>query len=110
MHLLLLSACIIATCHITSIHGAGVPKLASNQNGPSELAVPLLDEPACPEIRNLCLTEQHRRLDEQQTLECVQTFLSSQIEALSDQCQHVIWQHTVAFMDDKNVVCISMIC
>lgn len=67
-------------------------------------AVRLIDEPACPEIRSLCSDVPAGGGDEQRTLECVQTFLASQIEALSDECQHAIWRHTLAFMGDKNVV------
>lgn len=63
----------------------------------------LIKEPACPDIRSLC-TNLPQNADDLQTLECVQTFLSSQIEGLSDDCQHAIWKHTTQLLDDRNVV------
>lgn len=53
----------------------------------------LINEPACREIRNLCskLSDDASDLE---ALKCVQTFLTSQIESLSDECQHSIWSHT----------------
>lgn len=53
----------------------------------------LINEPACKEIKNLCNTLPVDA-DDLTVLECVQTFLTSQIESLSDECQHVIWSHT----------------
>lgn len=53
----------------------------------------LIDEKQCPEIRNLC-TNLRDGADDLPVLECVQTFLSNQIENLSDECQHAIWTHT----------------
>lgn len=53
----------------------------------------LIDEKACPEIRNLC-TNLRDGADDLPVLECIQTFLSNQVEGLSDECQHAIWSHT----------------
>lgn len=53
----------------------------------------LIDEKQCPEIRTLC-TNLRDGADDLPVLECVQTFLSNQIESLSDECQHAIWTHT----------------
>lgn len=117
--LLFASVCI----HLTSIEASAVDngRHQGDKSGASDIdisnaigggaasgaKVPLIDEPACPEIRQLCT--EHVGLDatplnEKRTLECIQTFLSSQLEALSDECQHAIWRHTLAFMDDRNVV------
>lgn len=53
----------------------------------------LIDEKHCPEIRNLC-SNLRDGSDDLPVLECVQTFLSNQIENLSDECHHTIWTHT----------------
>lgn len=63
----------------------------------------LIEEPSCADIRQLC-NNLPSHADDLQTLECVQTFLSSQIEGLSDDCQHAIWKHTTQLLDDRNVV------
>lgn len=55
--------------------------------------VKLINEPACKEIKNLCSTLP-ADADDLIVLECIQTFLTSQIESLSDECQHSIWSHT----------------
>lgn len=62
----------------------------------------LINEPACREIRNLCskLSDDANDLE---VLKCVQTFLTSQIESLSDECQHSIWSHTSELLEDDNV-------
>lgn len=53
----------------------------------------LIDEKQCPEIRSLCVNLRDGA-DDLPVLECVQTFLSNQIETLSEECQHAIWTHT----------------
>lgn len=63
----------------------------------------LIDEKQCPEIRNLC-SNLHDGSDDLPVLECIQTFLSNQIENLSDECQHAIWSHTASMMNDTMVV------
>lgn len=63
----------------------------------------LIDEPACAEIKSLC-AELRPGTDDLTVLECVQTFLNSQLEALSDGCQHAIWSHTSDLMDDSSVM------
>lgn len=64
--------------------------------------VKLIDEPVCDELKSLCNNLQPGS-DDLLTLECIQTFLSSQVEGLNEECQHVIWSHTVDILDDKNV-------
>lgn len=61
-----------------------------------EAAPRLIDEKQCPEIRSLCINLRDGA-DDLPVLECVQTFLSNQIENLSDECQHAIWTHTGTF-------------
>lgn len=53
----------------------------------------LIEEKQCPEIRSIC-TNLREGADDLPVLECVQTFLTNQIEGMSDECQHVIWTHT----------------
>lgn len=72
----------------------------------SSTQLKLIDEPACQEIRNLC-SNLRSGADDLLVLECIQTFLTSQIEALSDECQHVIWSHTSDLMDDASVIKIT---
>ncbi len=55
--------------------------------------IKLINEPACKEIRNLC-SNIPADADDLTVLECIQTFLTSQIESLPDECQHSIWSHT----------------
>lgn len=63
----------------------------------------LIDEKTCPEIRNLC-TNLRDGADDLPVLECIQTFLSNQIESLSDECQHAIWTHTGIFVSTESEV------
>lgn len=63
----------------------------------------LIDEKQCPEIRNLC-SNLRDGTDDLPVLECVQTFLTNQIESLSDECQHAIWSHTANMMADTTVI------
>lgn len=55
--------------------------------------IKLINEPACKEIKNLC-SNLPADAEDLLVLECIQTFLTSQIESLSDECQHSIWSHT----------------
>lgn len=55
--------------------------------------IKLINEPACKEIKSLC-SNLPADADDLVVLECIQTFLTSQIESLSDECQHSIWSHT----------------
>lgn len=68
-----------------------------------QTALRLIDEKQCPEIRNLC-SNLRDGSDDLAVLECVQTFLSNQIENLADECQHAIWTHTANIMNDANVL------
>lgn len=68
----------------------------------------LIEEPSCADIRSQCVNLPPHA-DNLQTLECVQTFLTSQVEGLSDDCQHAIWRHTTQLLDDRNVVCFALI-
>lgn len=63
----------------------------------------LIDVAVCPEIRNMCANN-HAGTDDLAVLECVQTFLSNQVENLSDECQHMIWTHTTNQIGDDNVL------
>lgn len=63
----------------------------------------LIEEKQCPEVRNLC-SNLREGTDDLPVLECVQTFLSNQIETLSDDCQHTIWSHTTALIGDASVL------
>lgn len=62
----------------------------------------LIDEKQCPEVRNLC--NSHDNIDDLSVLECIQTFLTNQIESISDDCQHTIWRHTKDIMSDAVVL------
>lgn len=62
----------------------------------------LVEEPNCKELLNLC--DHHvTSKDDLSILECVHTFAPSQIEQLSDQCQHDIWTHTRSLLEDESV-------
>lgn len=80
-------------------HSEQNEKLGENQwhklNRRAVIQAPLrlIEEKQCPEIRNLC-TNLRDGADDLPVLECIQTFLSNQIESLSDECQHAIWSHT----------------
>lgn len=78
-----------------------VKRVATVLQAPSALR--LIDEKHCPEIRNLC---SHLRdgNDDLSVLECVQTFLTNQIETISDDCHHTIWTHTKDIMTDGVVL------
>lgn len=66
-----------------------------------QVAPRLIDEKQCPEVRSLCGNQGN---DDLSVLECVQTFLSNQIENLADECQHAIWTHTATMMSDRSVL------
>lgn len=68
--------------------------------------IKLFDEKQCPEIRNLC-NHLGDTIDDLSVLECIQTFLTTQIENISDECQHTIWSHTNDLINDVNVLKIS---
>lgn len=97
-------------CNLTIIFGESntsntiIHNLFSRQERAAVISAPpkLIDEPACQEIRNLC-SNLRPGAEDLSVLECVQTFLTSQIEALSDECQHAIWSHTSDLMDDAIV-------
>lgn len=71
-----------------------------NSGGPQ--MVKLLDEPNCPQLRALCPNVPNGAED-LKALECMQNLSQEQVDALTDDCQHLIWSHTLALMDDKNV-------
>lgn len=78
--------------NITCLTAENVVDIRTKRNvvhGP----VKLINEPACREIKNLC-SQLPADADDLIVLECIQTFLTSQIESLSDECQHSIWSHT----------------
>lgn len=108
--LLLVVLCHIAVEVLGSLDNIVAPvETISRQRRAAVLAATpdllLIDEPSCTDIRSVCVNLSPHA-DDLQTLECVQTFLSSQIEALSDDCQHAIWKHTSQLLDDRNVVSI----
>lgn len=69
-----------------------------------EAAPRLIDEKACPEIRNLCSNLRDDTGNDLPVLECVQTFLTNQIEDLSDDCKHAIYMHTFNIMNDTTII------
>lgn len=78
-----------------------VQRAAAVIQAPSALR--LIDEKQCPEIRNLC-GNLRDGTDDLSVLECVQTFLTNQIESISDDCHHSIWTHTKDIMSDGVVL------
>lgn len=76
------------TCSIAE-NGVDVRTKRNVVHGP----IKLINEPACKEIKSLC-SNLPADADDLLVLECIQTFLTSQIESLSDECQHSIWSHT----------------
>jgi len=82
---------ILLTLNITYLIAENVDVRAKRSviHGP----IRLINEPACKEIKSLC-SSLPGDADDLIVLECVQTFLTSQIESLSDECQHSIWSHT----------------
>ncbi|XP_038115158.1 Golgi apparatus protein 1 isoform X1 [Culex quinquefasciatus] len=71
-----------------------------NSGGPQ--MVKLLDEEGCAQLRNLC-PNIPPGAEDLKGLECVQNLSQEQVDALSDECQHQIWSHTLALMDDRNI-------
>lgn len=69
-----------------------------------EAAPHLIDEKECPEIRSLCSNLRDDTGDDLPVLECVQTFLTNQIEDLSDDCKHAIYMHTFNIMNDTAII------
>lgn len=96
--------CFVFLLNLTSLLAGTNESLLNRNNRAAVIASndKLYDDPVCHEIRNLC-TNLKPGAEDLQTLECIQTFMSAQIEALSDQCQHAIWTHTTALMDDKSI-------
>lgn len=70
--------------------------------------IKLIEEKHCPEIRKWCSNLKDGD-DDLSVLECVQTFLSSQVESLSDECQHAIWSHTTELISDASVLKLTQI-
>lgn len=83
--------------------GAGGSAVAGPSSSTTTSTKRLIDERQCPEIRNLC-SNLRDGSDDLPVLECIQTFLSNQIENLSDECQHAIWSHTANMMNDTMVM------
>lgn len=71
-----------------------------NSGGPQ--MVKLLEEPGCPRLRELC-PNAAKGMEDLKALECVQNLSQEQVDSLSDDCQHLIWSHTLTLMDDKNI-------
>lgn len=64
--------------------------------------IKLLDEEGCGQLRALCPSVANGAED-LKALECVQNLSQEQVDALTDDCQHLIWKHTLALMDDQNI-------
>lgn len=64
--------------------------------------IKLIDEKQCSELKSLCNLREGS--DDLHVLECLQTFLTSQTEKLSEECHHAIWSHTTDLMSDTNVL------
>lgn len=62
----------------------------------------LVDSPECQDIKFNCA--HLKATDDLSILECIQSFQASQIEAISDQCQHTIWNRTIETLKDRNVL------
>ncbi|XP_055641505.1 Golgi apparatus protein 1 isoform X2 [Toxorhynchites rutilus septentrionalis] len=71
-----------------------------NSGGPQ--MIKLLDEEGCGQLRALCPTIANGAED-LKALECIQNLSQEQVDALTDECQHQIWKHTLALMDDQNI-------
>ncbi|XP_055908083.1 Golgi apparatus protein 1 isoform X1 [Eupeodes corollae] len=63
--------------------------------------VNLIDNPACPEIKNLC--DHSKSLDDLSILECIETFPPHQLESLTNKCQQVIWNSKRLLLADHSV-------
>lgn len=63
----------------------------------------LIDEPNCKDLKNLCNHVTSTSNDDLSILECVHSFAPSQIEDLSEECQHDIWTHTKNILEDNSV-------
>ncbi|XP_035902218.1 Golgi apparatus protein 1 isoform X1 [Anopheles stephensi] len=72
---------------------AGVPVA-----GPAKL----IDEQACSQLKTLC-PKSALAAEDIKALECVQSLHPEQIDSLEPDCQHMIWLHTTALMDDANL-------
>ncbi|CAD7080350.1 unnamed protein product [Hermetia illucens] len=64
----------------------------------------LLNEPECQELHKYCAAED---ADDLSVLVCIQTLQSSQLESLSEGCQHLIWRHTRNILEDEEVLQIT---
>lgn len=72
-----------------------LPRAALTNNGK------IIDEPSCPELKTLC--SHTKSTDNLSVLECIETFPPSQIESLSNKCQHIIWNHKRTLLSDTSV-------
>ncbi|XP_005187616.1 Golgi apparatus protein 1 isoform X1 [Musca domestica] len=59
----------------------------------------LIDNHDCEELKTLCT--HIKSTDNLSVLECVATFTSSQLEGLSDKCQHAVWHETKELLNNK---------
>lgn len=73
-----------------------------NRRAAIQEPIKLINNPLCPEIKHFC-TELSANADDLQTLGCVQSFLKSQVEQLSADCQHTIWKSTSDLLEDASV-------
>ncbi|XP_058822591.1 Golgi apparatus protein 1-like isoform X2 [Topomyia yanbarensis] len=73
-----------------------------NSGGPQNGPLKLLDKEGCSQLRALCPNVPNEAED-LKALECVQSLSQEQVDALTDDCQHLIWSHTLSLMDDRNI-------
>lgn len=59
----------------------------------------LIDNHDCEDLKTLCT--HIKSTDNLSVLECVATFTSSQLEGLSDKCQHAVWHETKELLNNK---------
>ncbi|XP_058449131.1 Golgi apparatus protein 1 isoform X1 [Malaya genurostris] len=74
-----------------------------NSGGPQNPGpVKLLDEEGCSQLRSMC-SNVPIGAEDLKALECVQNLSQDQVDSLTDDCQHLIWSHTLSLMDDRNI-------
>ncbi|ETN58727.1 golgi family apparatus protein 1 [Anopheles darlingi] len=91
-HPLIATAGVLALHWFTIVMGVDV----------ASVALKLIDEEACSQLKTLC-PKIPATAEDLKALECVRSLQTDQIETLGPECQHLIWTHTSALMDDANL-------
>lgn len=65
----------------------------------------IIDDPVCQEVKGTC---GHSENNDILILECLQSVDPDTLSKLNENCQHVIWQHTHAVIDNKNIKSLLM--